>query len=87
MYVAATQYILGVKPVLEGLSIDPCIPADWEGFAVKRRFRGCVYDITVTNASKVSKGVQKITVNGEPIEGNVLPPYPGRQSVKVEVTL
>ncbi|WP_342439008.1 glycosyl hydrolase family 65 protein [Paenibacillus sp. FSL L8-0436] len=87
MYVAATQYILGVKPVMNGLSIDPCIPADWDGFTVKRRFRGCVYDITVTNASKVCKGVKQITVDGERVEGNVLPPYPGRSSVKVEVFL
>ncbi|WP_054941915.1 GH36-type glycosyl hydrolase domain-containing protein [Paenibacillus ihuae] len=87
MYVAVTQYILGVKPVLEGLSIDPCIPADWEGFTVKRRFRGCVYDINVTNTSRVCKGVKKITVDGEPVEGNILPAYPGRSSVKVEVIL
>lgn len=73
MYVAATQYIIGVKPVLEGLSVDPCIPANWEGFTVKRRFRGCVYDITVTNVSKVCKGVKVITVDGEQVAGNVLP--------------
>ncbi|WP_375103823.1 GH36-type glycosyl hydrolase domain-containing protein [Paenibacillus sp. RS8] len=87
MYIAATQYIIGVKPVLEGLSVDPCIPTNWEGFTVKRRFRGCVYDITVTNVSKVCKGVKVITVDGEQVEGNVLPPYPGRSSVKVEVIL
>lgn len=87
MYVAVTQYILGVKPVLAGLSIDPCIPADWEGFTVKRRFRGCVYDITVTNANKVCKGVKSITVDGVLLEGNILPAYPGRSSVKVEVVL
>ncbi|HUW95508.1 MAG TPA: glycosyl transferase, partial [Anaerolineae bacterium] len=30
-YQAATQYILGIRPTYEGLLIDPCIPAEWDG--------------------------------------------------------
>ncbi|GIP48397.1 MULTISPECIES: GH36-type glycosyl hydrolase domain-containing protein [Paenibacillus] len=87
MYVAATQYILGIKPVLQGLSVNPCIPADWEGFTVKRRFRGCDYEITVRNESRVSQGLKHITVDGQPLEGHVLPAYPGRSSVRVDVVM
>ncbi|MBM6995091.1 hypothetical protein IM700_005375 [Paenibacillus sp. DXFW5] len=87
MYVAATQYILGIKPVLQGLSVNPCIPAAWEGFTVKRRFRGCDYEITVRNESRVSQGVKHITVDGQPLEGHVLPAYPGRSSVRVDVVM
>jgi cellobiose phosphorylase len=32
------QNILGIRPELEGLRIDPCIPARWDGFKVKRKF-------------------------------------------------
>jgi cellobiose phosphorylase len=87
MHVAVTQFIMGVKPVLEGLSIDPCIPSDWEGFSVKRRFRGCVYDIVVKNNSRVSKGVKEIQVDGQVIEGNVVPVYSGKATVHVEVIM
>ncbi|MFD2414604.1 GH36-type glycosyl hydrolase domain-containing protein [Paenibacillus rhizoplanae] len=87
MYVAATQYIMGIKPVLAGLSINPCIPSSWEGFSVTRRFRGCEYEITVKNSSHVCSGVQEIRVDGERLEGKVLPAYPHKQSVKVEVIL
>ncbi|WP_068784718.1 GH36-type glycosyl hydrolase domain-containing protein [Paenibacillus phocaensis] len=87
MYVAATQYILGIKPVLQGLSINPCIPAEWEGFSVKRKFRGCDYEITVRNESRVCRGVKSITVDGQRLEGTVLPAYPGRSSVRVEVVM
>ncbi|MBW4839354.1 MAG: hypothetical protein KZY74_08150 [Paenibacillaceae bacterium] len=87
MYVAATQYILGIKPVLDGLSVNPCIPSDWEGFTVKRRFRGCEYEITVRNESRVCQGVKSITVDGHPLEGHVLPAYPGRSSVRVDVVM
>lgn len=87
MYVAATQYILGIKPVLQGLSINPCIPAEWEGFSVKRKFRGCDYEITVRNESRVCRGVKSITVDGQPLEGHVVPVYPGRSSVRVDVVM
>ncbi|OKP67900.1 hypothetical protein A3842_27530 [Paenibacillus sp. P3E] len=87
MYIAATQYIMGIKPVLEGLSIDPCIPAEWEGFKVSRKFRGCLYEISVTNSSHSCKGVKEIRVDGQRLEGNIVPAYPGKAAVKVEVTL
>lgn len=37
MWYAITQFILGIKPSYEGLEINPCIPAGWKGFNVKRR--------------------------------------------------
>lgn len=43
MYIAATQYILGIKPQLEGLTVKPCIPANWAGVKVTRMFRGKEY--------------------------------------------
>ena len=31
-YVAISQWILGIRPELDGLRVDPCIPAAWDGF-------------------------------------------------------
>ena len=53
--------------------MDPCIPKDWKGFEVTRKFRGATYNIKVENPNGVSKGVKKITVNGKIIESTVLP--------------
>ncbi|MGR5286293.1 GH36-type glycosyl hydrolase domain-containing protein [Vibrio maritimus] len=72
-YVAGTQWILGVRPDVDGLIIDPCIPKAWPGFKVKRQFRGATYCIEVTNPEHVSKGVTKVLVNGELIDGNKIP--------------
>jgi cellobiose phosphorylase len=69
MYVAATQFILGIKPTLAGLCLTPCIPACWEGFRVKRFYRGCLYDISV----KRGRG-NKIILNGQTIKGRVIAP-------------
>jgi len=70
---ACTDYILGVRPTLDGLLIDPCIPKEWDSFEMKRNFRGATYYIKVKNPFRVSKGVQTIKVNGKKINGNLLP--------------
>ncbi|WP_019604605.1 GH36-type glycosyl hydrolase domain-containing protein [Teredinibacter turnerae] len=86
-YVAITQYILGVKPDYNGLSINPSIPSDWNGYKVTRRFRGATYNIEVSNPSHVSAGVASIEVNGNAIEGCIVPLQPEGAEVTVKVTL
>jgi cellobiose phosphorylase len=72
-YHAITQYILGVQPEVDGLRIDPCIPAKWKGFTVQRRFRGKVLRIRVENPDGVEKGVKRLTLNGEVLAGSLIP--------------
>ncbi|MGR5119509.1 GH36-type glycosyl hydrolase domain-containing protein [Vibrio astriarenae] len=85
-YVAGTQWILGVRPDVDGLIVDPCIPADWPEFKVRRQFRGAVYHIHVRNPNKVSKGVVEMRVNGDTIEGNKAPVFNSGEH-HIEVTL
>ena len=80
-FLSISQAILGIYPDYDGLRIQPCIPDDWEGFTVLRRFRGCEYTITVRRGAE--KG---ITVNGAPISGEVVP-LTAQPRVTVEVTL
>ncbi|HEY9165725.1 MAG TPA: GH116 family glycosyl hydrolase [Candidatus Kryptonia bacterium] len=70
-YTAATKYILGVRPSYKGLIIDPCIPSDWDGFHVERKWRGATYRISVENPEGVEKGVVSIELNGKPISGAI----------------
>ncbi len=62
MYTAVTKFILGVRPGLDGLTIDPCIPRDWAGFEVRREWRGAVYRIEVRNPDHVSRGVRSVVL-------------------------
>ena len=82
-----SQYILGVQPTLDGLKIDPCIPHTLPGFTVTRRYRGAVYHIRVENPDAVQKGVKRVTVNGAPIPGNVLPIAKAGETVEVTVVM
>ncbi len=74
-YVAVTHHILGVRPEFDGLRVDPCVPAAWEGFTVERRWRGATYCIEVRNPDGVCKGVRSVEVDGRPIEGSLLPVF------------
>ena len=53
MYVAATQYMLGIRAEWEGLVIDPCLAPEMLPAKVTRVFRGCRYDITIRENKKV----------------------------------
>lgn len=67
-YFAATRYMLGIRPQMDFLEIDPCIPAEWEGFQATRQWRGATYHITVENPGKVMKGVKKILLDQKEVE-------------------
>ncbi len=87
-YVAATQWILGIRPTFRGLEIAPCIPNKWRGFAAKRVFRGTAYHITVRRRGKSKNSKIKLVVNGKPVAGTVVPlPPPGTKDVTVDVEL
>jgi len=86
-YAAITQHILGIRPALQGLLIDPCIPKKWDGFKVSRKFRGYTLKIEVKNPKHVSKGVAEITINGNKIKGNLIPVLEKNKIYDVMVTL
>jgi len=92
MDVAATQYLLGVRPQISGLRIDPCIPADWKEITITRHYRGCMLDIRIKNPRGVQKGIVSLTVDGKAVDmgnGPILPPtvMHGKKSVSVEALM
>jgi len=83
----ATQHILGIRPELGGLRIDPCIPRTWPGFSVTRRFRGKLLHLEVTNPAGVCRGVTSLTVDGQPVAGNLIPVRRLRSGSRIKVVL
>ena len=86
-YVAASQWIVGIRPELDGLRIDPRLPAGWGEIRVTRRFRGATYRILVhpPAATDALPGlVNRLVVDGRPIDGN-LAPLPSGPGVEIEV--
>lgn len=84
---AITQFILGIRPSYDGIEISPCIPKEWDGFKVSRKFRGADYEIEVKNPSHVNRGIARLTLNGVAVEGTSIPVQPAGSVNVVEVTL
>ena len=86
-YFAITQYILGIRPEFDGLYIDPCIPASWKEFTVVRHFRGTEYRIRITNPDGHMKGVRTLYLDGQKLDGQLVPIMPAGETHQVEVIM
>jgi cellobiose phosphorylase len=86
-FVALSQWILGIRPEYDGLRIDPCIPAEWDGFTAQRTFRGSRYDIEIENPVHVSRGIAEIRLDGRPMEDNLIPTSKKASPHRVQVTM
>jgi cellobiose phosphorylase len=86
-FVSISQYILGIRPEYDGLRVDPCIPAEMDGYSVTRVFRGATYNIRVENPNRSEKGVSTVTIDGKPHEGNLLPIFPAGETHEIVVTM
>ncbi|MFH1645908.1 MAG: hypothetical protein ABIB11_05750, partial [Candidatus Omnitrophota bacterium] len=86
-FMAATEWLLGIRRDYEGLRIDPCLPKKWKKCNVIRPFRGSVYDIKIKNPKGVEKGVKKILVDGDEISGNLIHPHSDGKVHNVEVVM
>ncbi|MBQ7435507.1 MAG: glycosyl transferase [Oscillospiraceae bacterium] len=86
-FLSISQAILGVKPTLDGLEIDPCVPSGCKGFVVTRSYRGAEYEIHVDNPNGAQYGVKSMTVDGKAFDGKLIPVHPAGSHVRVDITL
>jgi cellobiose phosphorylase len=82
-YAAITQWILGIRPELDGLRVAPVIPSTWPGFRATRIFRGVTYHITVERTG--SGTAAALRVDGREVRGTLVP-LPDAGVTSVEVT-
>ena len=87
MDVAGTQYLLGIRPALNGLKLAPCLPAQWTGFSATRVYRGCKLEIVVSKPVGANGKVSALIIDGERHEGDTLLPewIEGKRTAKVGV--
>ena len=81
-FYAVSQGILGIRPDYDGLRVDPCLPAELPEVRVTRRFRGATYDIHIVNRSGDEKGTVRLTLDGKPLDGTLIPAGAGEHSVE-----
>ena len=86
-FYAISQFILGIQPDYDGLIVDPCIPTDWKGFRITRKFRGSTYQIEVQNPGGKSKGVKELIVDGKLQASNLIPLFSDGKEHAVKVVM
>ena len=70
--VGCVEGILGLRPTPEGIVISPAIPAAWDGFTMRKVFRGKVLTITVDNVAHRESGVTRLLLNGREHEPGLI---------------
>ncbi len=86
IYVAISQWILGIRPTFQGLGVEPVIPSTWNGFQAVRIYRGVRY---VIHCERHGLGNEvELEVDGKPVDGTLIPiPPEGTKEVQVVVKL
>lgn len=86
-FITISQWILGIKPDYAGLKIDPCIPKAWDGYEIMRTYKGANYNISIKNPNHVNKGVAQLIVDGQKVEGIIVPGFKDGKTHEVEVIM
>jgi cyclic beta-1,2-glucan synthetase len=72
MYRLGLEGILGLRRENGSLRLQPRIPPDWPGFAVRYQFGGTLYEISVDNLAGGS-AVAQIEIDGQIVNGAAIP--------------
>ncbi|SES70409.1 GH36-type glycosyl hydrolase domain-containing protein [Anaerobranca gottschalkii] len=64
MYRVGLEHIIGFKLSGDKLTVDPCIPKDWQEYTIKYNYGETSYLITVRNPEKYNKGVKEVFLDG-----------------------
>jgi len=68
------EHMLGVRPEIAGLRVDPCLPSAWTTCKMTRDYRGATYEITIEKPEGLCRGPVTLTLDGEPLPDNLIPP-------------
>ena len=66
-YIAGIEYILGLNIKNNNLTINPCIPKEWEEYFIQYRYGSSIYNIKVKNTNKTNE-LQKFIFNNQEIK-------------------
>ena len=85
--VGCVEGICGMCPDIEGLTIDPAIPSEWDGFTIEKTFRGKQLSIEITNPEHVQSGVIETVLNGEKLKSNFIHADKLKETNKITVVM
>ena len=69
MDIAVREYLLGFKPNLKGVTIQPCLPSAWKELSYTRKYKGGVVSVTIQNPEGKTSGFTRMYVDGKAWDG------------------
>ncbi|HLR36005.1 MAG TPA: hypothetical protein VK071_11850, partial [Tissierellales bacterium] len=82
--VACVEGILGIRPDIHGIRIEPTIPNHWEEIAITKIFRGKKININIYNKNGNQSGYKEIYLNGVKLDNNYVQVSQLRQTNDIE---
>ena len=73
------EWMCGIKPMTEGLAIDPCIPSAFTRVKTNFPYLGGRIDLTIENPRGRQCGVTSMSVNGREIAARISDPFSQRE--------
>jgi cyclic beta-1,2-glucan synthetase len=81
------EAILGIRRRGGRLSVDPCMPTQWESFSATWRHGRTVYEIVVRNPERKGRGIAEARLDGESVDPGEVPLHDDGRRHVLEATL
>ncbi len=75
----AYEWMLGIRPSMNGLVIDPCLPCSFDRTEVFVEYLGKPIRIEILNAQGREAGLKSLALNGFPVASQTVDPFSGRR--------
>lgn len=70
--IACVEGILGIRPDINGLYIEPAIPEEWDSITIEKVFRGKTINIYIDNSRKNQSGYKEVYLNSVKLADNYI---------------
>jgi cellobiose phosphorylase len=87
MYRLLLETLLGVNLEGDQLRLTPNLPATWNTFTLHYRYRQTPYHIRITRLPDSPPGSSQLTLDGQPLAGNILPLLDDHRDHSVELQI
>jgi cellobiose phosphorylase len=72
------DWMCGIRPALDGLVVDPCLPSDFDEVSATIRYLGKTVRVDIRNPDRRQAGVRSMSVNGTAVTRTSTDPFSRR---------
>lgn len=85
-YIAGMEFILGLKIEQGKLSLNPCVPSEWDDYFIQYKYKESIYNLKIKNLYKTNE-VQKMLWNEEEVPEKYIKLQDNHKINEIEIIL